>query len=165
MNLKPDDIKISQKESLMWGTKQQEAIEYGNVIHEILSFVKAQGDIDFALSKAIENGLISISQRDIVYQRIWEIVFHAELGNYFSDDDQVLNEQTIISNQKNLIKPDRMALNKNNEVFLLDYKTGVHQNKYKLQLENYQSAIESMGFKVVKKALVYIGEKLEVVHL
>jgi hypothetical protein len=24
----------------MWGTHQQEAIEYGNVIHEILSFVK-----------------------------------------------------------------------------------------------------------------------------
>jgi hypothetical protein len=31
-----------QREALMWGTHQQEAIEYGNVIHEILSFVKTK---------------------------------------------------------------------------------------------------------------------------
>ena len=30
---------------------------------------------------------------------------------------------------------------------------------------DYQNAIEKMGFKVTKKALVYIGERLEVVNL
>jgi hypothetical protein len=34
----------------MWGTHQQEAIEYGNVIHEILSFVKKQNDVDLAIT-------------------------------------------------------------------------------------------------------------------
>src|SRR4030095_9426972 len=29
------NIKIAQREALMWGTHQQEAIEYGNVVHEI----------------------------------------------------------------------------------------------------------------------------------
>jgi hypothetical protein len=33
-----------------------------------------------------------------------------------------------------------------------------------LQLENYQNALEEMGFKVEKKALVYIGEKTNVVN-
>ena len=58
-----------------------------------------------------------------------------------------------------------MVLNNQNEIYLLDYKTGSHQSKYQLQLENYQDAIEKMGFKVTKKALVYIGETLEVVNL
>ncbi len=58
-----------------------------------------------------------------------------------------------------------MVLGNNNEIYLLDYKTGSHQTKYTLQLENYQSAIEKMGFKVTKKALVYIGETLEIVNL
>ena len=58
-----------------------------------------------------------------------------------------------------------MVLTKQNEIYLLDYKTGSHQTKYQYQLENYQEAIEKMGFKVTKKALVYIGETLEVVNL
>ena len=58
-----------------------------------------------------------------------------------------------------------MVLNDSNEIYLLDYKTGSHQTKYQLQLENYQNAIEKMGFKVTKKTLVYIGETLEVVNL
>jgi len=50
-------------------------------------------------------------------------------------------------------------------VYLLDYKTGVHNQKYQKQLENYQFAIEQMGFKVTKKSLVYIGEQVNVVNL
>jgi hypothetical protein len=32
-------------------------------------------------------------------------------------------------------------------------------------LDTYQNAIEKMGFKVVKKALIYIGETINVVNL
>jgi ATP-dependent exoDNAse (exonuclease V) beta subunit len=58
-----------------------------------------------------------------------------------------------------------MVLVNKNEIYLLDYKTGSHQEKYTKQLENYQNAIEKMGFNVTKKALVYIGETIEVVNL
>ena len=58
-----------------------------------------------------------------------------------------------------------MVLTNNKEVFLLDYKTGAHNSKYQLQLETYQNAIELMGFKVMKKSLVYIGTTINVVNL
>ena len=163
--LDPKSIKIAQRESLMWGTHQQEAIEYGNVVHEILSFIKTKKDIDLALTKSIENGLIRFSQKELVYKTIWEIINHKELSDYFEEGNEVLNEQTIIQKQGKTIKPDRMVLNKNKEVFLLDYKTGTHNSKYQLQLENYQNAIELMGYKVRKKALIYIGETIDVVNL
>jgi ATP-dependent exoDNAse (exonuclease V) beta subunit len=57
-----------------------------------------------------------------------------------------------------------MVIN-DNEIYLLDYKTGAHQAKYTAQLENYQNAIEKMGFNVTKKALVYIGDGIEIVNL
>ncbi|MBP2283868.1 ATP-dependent exoDNAse (exonuclease V) beta subunit [Flavobacterium sp. CG_23.5] len=163
--LNPKNIKIAQREALMWGTYQQEAIEYGNVVHEILSFVKTKNDVDLAITKSIESGLITFSQKETVYKSIQEIVNHSELSTYFSEENEVLNEQTIIQKQGKTIKPDRMVLTKDKEVFLLDYKTGTHNSKYQLQLENYQSAIELMGYKVVKKALVYIGSAIDVVHL
>jgi len=163
--LNPKNIKIAQKESLMWGTIQQGAIEYGNVLHEILSFVKTKKDIDLAVTKSIENGLIAISQKEQVSNTIDEIVNHIKLSGYFSEGNEILNEQAIIQKEGKTIKPDRMVLTKNKEVLLLDYKTGSHNVKYQLQLENYQNAIELMGYKVVKKALIYIGETIDVVDL
>jgi ATP-dependent exoDNAse (exonuclease V) beta subunit len=163
--LDPKNIKIAQREALMWGTHQQEAIEYGNVVHEILSFVKTKSDIDLAITKAIESGLINYNQKDLVFQTIQEIVNHTELSVCFAQGNEILNEQTIIQKQGKTIKPDRMVLTRNKEVFLLDYKTGTHNPKYELQLDNYQNAIELMGYKVVKKALVYVGAKINVVNL
>ena len=163
LNMK--NIKIAQRESLMWNTKQQKAIEYGNILHEILSFIKTKEDIDLALTKAIENGLIVSSQKEDVLKTIYEIVNHQDLSLFFSNEHKILNEKTIIQKEGNLVIPDRMVLTKLNEIYLLDYKTGSHQTKYQLQLENYQKAIEKMGFKVTKKALVYIGDTLEIVNL
>jgi ATP-dependent exoDNAse (exonuclease V) beta subunit len=163
--LNPKNIKIAQRESVMWGTHQQEAIEYGNVVHEILSFVKTKEDVDLAITKAIESGLITFNQKELVFETIQEIVNHSELLVYFEEGNEVLNEQTIIQKEGKTIKPDRMVLAQNKEVYLLDYKTGTHNPKYQLQLENYKNAIELMGYKVIKKCLIYIGKQINVVNL
>ena len=163
--LNPKNIKIAQRESIMWNTKQQKAIEFGNIIHEILAFVKTKNDIDLAITKAIENGLIISSQKEEVLATISEIVNHQELTDYFSEKHKVMNEQTIIQKQSNIVKPDRMSISKDNKVYLLDYKTGQYLPKHKTQLENYQQSIEDMGYKVEKKSLIYIGETIEVLHL
>jgi ATP-dependent exoDNAse (exonuclease V) beta subunit len=163
--MNPKNIKIAQREALMWGTHQLEAIEFGNVIHEILSFVETKKDVDLAINKAIENGLITIIQKEIVTEAIVKIVNHKDLSDYFLEENEAFNEKTIIQKEKGTIKPDRLVINKSREAFLLDYKTGLPNPKYKYQLENYQNAIEKMGFKVLKKALVYIGVEIDVVHL
>lgn len=163
--MNPKHIKIAQKEALMWGTHQLEAIEFGNVVHEILSFIETKKDVDLAINKAIENGLITFMQKEPVTHAILKIMNHKDLVDYFADDNEVFNEKTIIQKESGTIKPDRIVVNKNKEAWLLDYKTGLPNSKYKYQLENYQSAIEKMGFKVLKKALVYIGSEIDVVHL
>ncbi len=163
--LNPKSVKIAQRESVMWNTKQQNAIEYGNTIHEILSFVKTKNDIEIAITKAVENGLIMLSQKGEVTTAIQEIVTHHDLIDFFAPGNKVLNEQAIIQNEGNLVKPDRMVLNAKDEIYLLDYKTGSHVPKHKVQLDHYQNVIESMGFKVIKKSLVYIGEEIEIINL
>jgi ATP-dependent exoDNAse (exonuclease V) beta subunit len=163
--LNPKNIKIAQRESLMWNTQQQKAIEYGNILHEILSYINTSSDVELALTKAIENGLITSSDKELFEKTIYEIVNHQELEVFFSKKHKILNEKTIIQKEGNIVKPDRMVLSEANEIYLLDYKTGSHQPKYKQQLESYQMAIEKMGFTVVKKTLIYIGEQIEIVDL
>ncbi|MCV9932063.1 UvrD-helicase domain-containing protein [Flavobacterium sp. LS1R47] len=163
--LNPKSIKIAQREALMWGTHQQEAISYGNVIHEILAFVKYKPDIDLAVVKALEDGLITFDQKDIVLKTIQEIVNHPEISVCFESGNRVLNEETIIQKEGKVLKPDRVVITPDREAYLLDYKTGLSNPKYKQQVEEYQFAIENMGFKVLKKALVYIGTDIDVVNL
>ena len=163
--LNPKNIKIAQRESLMWNTHQQKAIEYGNVLHEILSYINTKNDVALAITKAIENGLIVSSDKEIFEKTINEIVNHQDLEVFFSNEHKILNEKTIIQKEGNLVKPDKIVLVNNKEIYLLDYKTGSHQPKYKQQLESYQNAIEKMGFTVVKKTLIYIGEEIEIVDL
>ncbi|MFT3794352.1 UvrD-helicase domain-containing protein [Flavobacterium sp.] len=163
--LDPASIKIARSEALMWGTHQQEAIAYGNVVHEILSFIHTPNDIEQALERAAENGLITVLQKDAVRETISEIVGHSALAPYFAADNTVWNEQSIIQKQRGTVKPDRMVLTPGNQVLLLDYKTGQHQHKYQHQLEGYQQAIEEMGYEVAKKVLVYIGETVKIIPL
>ncbi|MBW1658226.1 UvrD-helicase domain-containing protein [Flavobacterium quisquiliarum] len=163
--LNPKNIKIAQREALMWGTHQQEAISYGNVVHEILAFVKDKSDIDLAVTKALENGLVTYDQVDQVLNTLSEIVNHPELAVCFNGSHTVLNEQTIVQKQGRILKPDRVVFLENKEAFLLDYKTGAVNAKYQQQIQEYQDAIEDLGYKVLKKALVYIGSQIEVVNL
>ena len=163
--LDPNAIKIAQRESLMWGTQQQKAIEYGNVIHEILASVKTKNDIGLAIEKAIEQGLITFAQQVEVQSILEQVCSHPELQAFFEESNKVFVEQTILRKSDSLIKPDRIVINSKNQVLLLDYKTGEKVAKHQKQIEMYKTAIENMGYPVVKKALVYIGETLEIVTL
>lgn len=162
--IKPESIKIAQREALMWGTQQQEAIEFGNMMHEVLSFVKTKNDVTLAIVKALEAGLISMNQRDLVSKTLQNIVEHPELELFFAEDNKVFNERSILKKNARTMIPDRVSI-KGKEVFLLDYKTGKHQDKYVNQIAEYEAVLEEMGFVVVKKTLLYIGGNLEVVHL
>jgi len=160
----PRGVKIAQRESLMWGTNRLKAIEFGNVMHEILSFIKTVHDIPLAMVRAIEDGLIVRSQQAEVEKTLKDIIYHPELQVFFAEDNIIYNEQSIIRHEVQTIKPDRVAI-KGTTALLLDYKTGAHQQKYAAQLASYQLALEEMGLQVTKKTLVYIGDTINVVNL
>ena len=162
--LNPKNIKIAQREALMWGTLQQDAINFGNILHEIMAFIHTKEDVDLAIQKATELGLITFSQNVIFKETIDKIVNHEELIPFFDADAKVFNEQNIIKKATKNSKPDRVVI-KDRVAYLLDYKTGEKHNKHKAQLEEYELALQEMNFTVVKKALIYIGESIEIVTL
>ena len=162
--LNPKNIKIAQREALMWGTVQQDAINFGNILHEIMAFINTKDDVNLAIQKATELGLITFSQNAIFKETIDKIVNHEELISFFDADAKVYNEQNIIKKATKNSKPDRVVI-KDNMAYLLDYKTGEKHNKHKAQLEEYELALQEMNYTVAKKALIYIGESIEIVTL
>ena len=163
--LQSSAIKIAQREALMWGSQQQDAIEYGNTIHEILALIKVKEDMPLAIEKSLESGLITSSQKEIVQNTIQEILNNEELLEFFNADYKVLNEHAIIQKEGATVKPDRVVLKSRNEAMILDYKTGVFQESHRRQIEQYQHALEKMGYSISKKTLLYIGKDLKVLDL
>lgn len=163
--LQGEAIKIARREALMWGTTQQDAIEYGNLVHEILAYIYTVDEVSLAVIKAQENGLIMRQQSEVLQETLHRIISHEELCPFFDKNARVFNEQIIIQKNGGILKPDRMVIHNNNDVYLLDYKTGAMHSKYKVQLESYEMALKNMGYKVVKKTLVFIGKEIKVVNL
>ena len=164
-NFDAKNIRIATLEAVMWDTKQQNSIEKGNLIHEILSMINSDKDISDSIDFASEKGLITSDLKKEIQNKIEDIIFHQDLKDFYNSDYQILNERTIIRKGKPLSKPDKVVLKPNNEALILDYKTGNKLEKHKVQVENYATALEEMNLNVTQKTLVYIGENIEVVHL
>ncbi len=159
------NIRIITKSGMLWDTLQEEAIEKGNLIHNIMANIIAQNDIEPAILKCVENAIITPEQASPLTDLIKAIVKHPELDLFFDKSLTVYTERDIIANDGNIYRPDRIIINpKNNNASLLDYKTGAESPKHQEQVLQYKNILESMGYQVNHSVLVYINKTIKVKH-
>ena len=60
------------------------------------------------------------------------------------------------------MRPDRLVINTQNEVVIIDYKTGLPDKKHVFQLEHYSDALKDMNLSVSKKILIYVNDTLDI---
>lgn len=156
------NLNIITNSGYLWDTAQEQAIERGNLVHNILSHVKTKDDIDFALTHFMNAGQINTEQLDSLKHIITNIVEHEKISNLFDGNHTIYNEQDIITEHGTLLRPDRIVINSNNQATIIDYKTGLENAKHKEQLYDYQYVLEQMNFEVIKKILIYINEEIVV---
>lgn len=154
------NLNIITSSGSLWDTNQEAAIERGNLVHEIMSFINTEADIDFALEHFLNSGLINNEQLDDLKLTIKHLIHHPDLKPLFENNLTVYNEKDIISKNGKLLRPDRVVVNSNNEATIIDYKTGLQDSKHKEQLFDYQLVLEEMNFVVIQKILIYINDKI-----
>jgi ATP-dependent exoDNAse (exonuclease V) beta subunit len=156
---KNHNISIVTSSSLLWDTVQGKSINYGNLIHEILSKIKTKNDVNDVLNNYTFEGVIAPDEKTSIVQIINQIVNHEHLKDYFNQNNEVFFEQEIITKDKKIIIPDRIVII-NNKATIIDYKTGKADPKYYNQINNYAQVLEQLNFKIDKKLLVYINEEI-----
>ncbi len=159
--LNAQHVNFVAKSGLLWDTKQESAIEKGNLIHAIMALIKSEHDVDFAFAELHTAGQLSEEQTLILKPIIIQVIRHPQLARYFTQEYVIHNERELILSNGNLLKPDRLIL-KANQAIVLDYKTGVFKKEHIAQVNGYASAMESLGFNVVKRILVYINDTVDV---
>ncbi len=159
------NIKIVTNSGYLWDSSQEEAIEKGNLIHEIMFKINTKEDVDFTINDFLESSIINKEQSEILKKLVFEIIEHPKLSNYFNSDLLIYNERDIITAQGQILRPDRVIINVKNEAVIIDYKTGKEDKSHIQQIISYQDVLESMNLKVIKKFLVYINDDIHVKEL
>ncbi|MCD8400273.1 UvrD-helicase domain-containing protein [Tenacibaculum finnmarkense] len=154
------NIHMLASASKLWNTEQGKAIEFGNLIHEMMAKIMTQKDIARVVRQYEQQGVIDKRQAVHIEADINKIVSHPELQEYFSENATVYNEREIVDVDNQILIPDRLVLSKDNEVTILDYKTGKPSKSYHQQLLKYERVLKSIHYKVSKKLLIYINEEI-----
>tara|TARA_R110002049_G_scaffold207188_1_gene377634 strand:+ start:1087 stop:4221 length:3135 start_codon:yes stop_codon:yes gene_type:complete len=159
------NIKVVTNAGFLWDSTQQEAIEKGNLIHDIMAKIKTKDDVDGVLVDFNQLAIINKEQTKNLRELLFKIIEHPKLSNYYNANDTIYNEQDIITKNGLIVRPDRLIINPKNEAVLIDYKTGAESVKHKNQLLTYQTVLEDMSFNIVKKLLIYINHDVLVIEV
>jgi len=128
--------------------------ELGVFIHDFLSKIETFPQTEEELAEIIDN-VENETDRQILRSVLLKIMNDASLQPYFAPGVEVMNETTIMNCDGQLRRPDRIVF-LDDEVMVIDYKTGKENEAYQLQLEEYCGLLREMGYKNVKSMLLYV---------
>ena len=153
------NIVMLSSSSKLWNKEQEEAIKYGNLIHELLSKIKNKNDVEEVLLYSQKQGEITNEQFPEISKQILDVVSHKSLREYYKEGVTVFNEREIITKENKIMIPDRLVFH-GNKVTIIDYKTGVSKKTHITQVNNYKRSLEELGYIVDKKILVYLNDTI-----
>ena len=156
------NIIISSKNSSSWLNDFEYAKEEGNIFHEIMEEISSKKDVNIALNKFYDLGVIDDRQKEEYKRNILAIINHSDLNKYYNEELISFNEREIISKSGAILVPDRLVFLNNSEVTVIDYKTGSESLSHINQLNKYEDVLKKMNMKVVEKILIYIGKKIKI---
>ncbi len=157
---KSHNIFLLKSASNYWNTEQKKSINYGNLLHEILSKIITVNDLDPVINQYLLTRVLDEKSFYQIKQSIYKLINHPRLEKYFSEKVNVFNERQIIGKDNQIIIPDRLIFINDKEVALIDYKTGNESKNHRQQLLNYKKVLNNMGYAVKENILVYIDEDI-----
>ena len=100
-------------------------------------------------------------QKNKLLHEINFLLSNTEIQDFFSPKWKVRNEKEILMPNGRTYIPDRIMFN-DAEVVIIDYKTGEKDSKHIEQIVNYSNALNMMGYKNIKRYLIYTNSSKKI---
>ncbi|MFO7888951.1 MAG: UvrD-helicase domain-containing protein [bacterium] len=155
-------ITIRKRSHDLWKLEDEERtrkVDWGILVHSILSEIRIFEDIDKAIENKYREGHLSSKEKFMIREDIHRIMKLEYTGgkveDWFRSGLQIMNEKTIVTSEKEY-RPDKV-IKDNNRIILIDYKTGIQNRDHVLQLEKYGVLLKKMGYNNIKKYILYLN--------
>lgn len=145
----------------VWDKPQLEALNYGNLFHDLMAEVYVRADVDVVVQRAINQGKITPKGANGLKMKIHRLVSMPELSDFFEVGHDKFRERTLFAPNGTQLRPDSFVILPNGKVSVLDYKTGAPQIEHRKQLQTYSSCFSQMGYEIEGLFLLYVGEMLK----
>ena len=130
-------------------TGQQTYLEVGKIMHYVLSQIEHTGQIQKVLNQCMAEGIITDHKlMDVVIKRLQKGFSNPKIAQWFSADNQVFNECSITSINKETgepytLRPDRVIIN-GNQITVIDFKFGRPDTEHHTQVNTYKELMQTM---------------------
>lgn len=135
---------------------RNEKVRIGLFVHELLSKINTEKDINKVLEGYALEGQITLEEKNEIQITLQEIVkTHAE---FFDEKWEVINEKDIMiseNGESHISRPDRILKGEDGYI-IVDFKTGEEKGKDEEQVEGYKNILERLGKKVLKTQIIYL---------
>ena len=135
--------------------------DWGKLFHYALSEISYFEQINEVVEALYRGGKCNEDQKNKLLQEIIFLLSNAEIQDFFSPKWKVRNEKEILMPSGRTYIPDRIMFN-NAEVVIIDYKTGEKDSKHIEQIVNYSNALNMMGYKNIKRYLIYTNSSKKI---
>lgn len=134
--------RLTREEKLI----NENPIDYGNIMHELLYRINKPADEKEVIAELMREGRINSAEAAIIEKEMavfWSI---PETAAWFADDVKALNETTILTQEGEQYRPDRILID-GNKATVIDYKFGQNElASHQRQITKYKELLQQMGY-------------------
>ena len=131
--------------------------DYGKLMHDLISRVNTAADLEQAVMKKMLEGEISEEQKTEILSRLRQTLSLPEVTDWYSGKYEVINETQLLHPASGVSRPDRVMIDGNGAVIVVDYKFGEGEDvRYNRQVQRYVRQIREMGYPNVQGFVFYV---------
>ena len=128
---------------------------WGTIFHLALSRISSIDLISKVINDLLVQGVCNKSESIKLEKQINEFLSHDEIRSYFFNAFEVINEKEILVRDGRSFVPDKVII-KDNEVLIIDFKTGVEKDDHLKKIQEYSDIYSLMGYRNIKTKLIYV---------
>ncbi len=133
----------------------KQRLRLGNIMHEVLAGVEITADLPEAIEKVRQQYHAEAMNFEAIGKELEQLLARPELALFFNEDAGHFTEVSLLTEDQELIRPDRIV-EKDEMLYILDYKTGDPSDLHYTQLSKYAQTLSAISEKEVKAYLLYL---------
>ena len=153
---------INNSSSDFWDIENpQQKKDWGKLLHYTLSKIYFKDQVFEIINDVYQKGLCDLSEKNKLEKVITDLFTDPNIVYFFSKDWKVNTEKEILLSSGKTYIPDRIQF-RDNQVVIIDYKTGKKEDHHKEQIVKYSTVLKDMGYANISLYLIYTSQTKKV---